>query len=384
MFDVFKKALTARQHAGMSDRLTVPRLAWQGLPYLTSSEGRARPPLTLYWSVNSVCNLFCKMCDVGLANADSNFYRNLRINGKLHEIRIDRYKSVIDEVAPHRPLVSITSTEPLMYKPLGEAVAYTRSRGMDIVVTTGGYLLPQRAEEMAEAGLSRLVVSIDGAPDLHNEIRGRKDSFRRSTEGLAAFREAARRLGHEPQVMVNFTISNLNYPGLEAFYEAMLPFPVDRINFGFMTYVTEEMARVHNETWGDQYRATVNCLNAETQPDRVDVDVLHQQIQAVKARDRERRRAVFLPDYDREQLHRYFQEPSRFMGDVRCMVNWFIAEIIADGEVIPFTRCYHVVLGNINEQPFLEIWNGEKARVWRRTLRAEGRFPACARCPQVL
>jgi hypothetical protein len=56
---------------------------------------------------------------------------------------------------------------------------------------------------------------------------------------------------------------------------------------------------------------------------------------------------------------------------------------MADGEVIPYTRCYHVPLGNINEQPFLELWNGEKARAWRGDLRRHGRFPACTRCDMV-
>ena len=383
MIDEIKKALTVRKHPGMSDRLGLPTLVRQAVPFVTSPAGRARPPLTVYWSVNSVCNLHCKMCDVGTATSDSNFFANLRIDGKLHEIEIDRYRSVIDEVAAHRPAVSITSTEPLMYKPLGEAVAYTRSRDLDITVTTGGYLLPQRAQELAEAGLSRLVVSIDGPSGLHNEIRGRKDSFERSAEGITRFREASERRGHRAQILVNYTISNLNYRELEPFYEALEPLPVDRINFTYMNFVTPGMAERHNAAWGAKYQATVNCLSEETQPGRVDVGALYRQIEAVKRRDRERGRVAFLPEFTLDQLGRYFYEPDAFMGNSRCMVNWFIAQIIASGEVIPYTRCYHVVLGNINEEPFMDIWNGPRARAWRRDLRTERRFPACTRCDQV-
>ena len=383
MIDEIKKALTVRKHPGMSDRLGLPTLVRQAVPFVTSPAGRSRPPLTVYWSVNSVCNLHCKMCDVGTATSDSNFFANLRIDGKLHEIAIERYRSVIDEVAGHRPAVSITSTEPLMYKPLGEAVAYTRSRDLDVTVTTGGYLLPQRAEELAEAGLSRLVVSIDGPSGVHNEIRGRKDSFERSAEGITRFREVSERRGHRAQILVNYTISNLNYRELELFYEAMVPLPVDRINFTYMNFVTPEMALRHNATWGAKYQATVNCLSEETQPGRVDVGALYRQIEAVKRRDRERGRVAFLPEFTLDQLGRYFYEPDAFMGNSRCMVNWFIAQIIASGEVIPYTRCYHVVLGNINEEPFMDIWNGPRARAWRRDLRTHRRFPACTRCDQV-
>jgi len=383
VIDELKKALTARKHPGMSDRLTFPVLLRQALPFVTSRAGKSRPPLTLYWSVNSVCNLYCKMCDVGTANKASNFFANLRIDGKLHEIKIEKFRSVIDEVAPFKPAISITSTEPLMYKPLGDAVTYARSRGLEVVVTTGAYTLPQRAEELAEAGLSRLVVSIDGPPEVHNRIRGRKDTFERAADGIRLFREAAVKRGATAEILVNHTTSNLNFDSLAAFYEAVVVLPIDRINFNYMNFVTEDMAARHNARWGDHYKATVNCLNEFTQPAAVDVDVLHRQVEAVKALDRDRGIAAFFPEYSPEQLRRYFHNPGEFMGNTRCMVNWFIAEIIASGEVIPYTRCYHVPFGNINEQPFLEIWNGSAARAWRQTLRAERRFPACTRCDMV-
>lgn len=383
MFDELKKALAARKHPGMSRGLSLPRLVRQSIPFVTSFSGEAQQPLTVYWSVNSVCNLHCKMCDVGNVNADSNFFANLRIDGKLHEIQIDRFKSVIDEVALSRPMVSITSTEPLMYRPLAEAVGYARARGLDVAVTTGAYTLPKRAEELAEAGLNYLSVSIDGPQDLHNSIRGRADSFQKATEGIVRFKEAVTRLNKSAQILINYTISNLNYHSLADFYDSMAAIPVDRINFTYMNYVTEDLANAHNALWGEKYKATVNCLNDDTQPDRVDIAVLYEQVQQVKARDAGVGRVTFLPEFSLDQLRRYFYAPGEFMDHTRCMVSWFIAQIIASGEVIPYTRCYHVPFGNINEQPFLEIWNGEKARAWRRELRHERRFPACTRCDLV-
>jgi len=90
-----------------------------------------------------------------------------------------------------------------------------------------------------------------------------------------------------------------------------------------------------------------------------------------------------MPMFTKEQLTTYYKKPLEFMGSVPCVSTWFIAQIMADGEVIPYTRCYHVPLGNINDQPFLELWNGEKARAWRGDLRRNGRFPACTRCDMV-
>jgi Fe-coproporphyrin III synthase len=383
MIDELKKALSVRKHPGMSRATSLPKLAMQAMPFVTSPRGEAKVPMTIYWSVNSVCNLRCKMCDVGNANPDSNFFANLRIDGKLHEIVIDRFRAVIDEVAHHKPMISITSTEPLMYRPLGEAVSYARGKGLDVAVTTGGYTLPKRAEELAEAGLNFLSVSIDGPPDLHNKIRGRVDSFQKSVEGIRLFREALAKRGKSAEILINYTVSNMNFDTLVEAYDALKDVPVDRINFTYMNYVDAEMADTHNALWGDHYKATVNCLNDDTDPKKVDVDVLYAQIQAVKAKDKGIGRVSWLPDFTLEELKKYFYNSMEFMGHSRCMVSWFIAQIIASGEVIPYTRCYNVPFGNINDDAFMDIWNGDKARDWRRTLRAEKRFPACTRCDLV-
>jgi MoaA/NifB/PqqE/SkfB family radical SAM enzyme len=379
--DILRKALHARKHPGISSGQSLVGLALQGLPYVTSLRGNARPPKTIYWSVNSVCNLHCKMCDVGTFNEEANFFKNLRIDRKLHEISLERFRSVTDEVADFRPMFSITATEPLMYKPLGEAIAYARHRGLEVAVTTGGYDLLQRAEELAEAGLTRLNVSIDGPPTVHNQIRGRKDVFARATSGIVKFYEAARRRGCKPEIICNFTIINMNYNRLEEFFDSVRELPVLRFNFTYMSFVTEDMAAAHNALWGHKYRASINSLSEEVRPGMVDVDVLYEQMLAVQRKGGDR--VAFLPFLDREQLRRYFYDPNAFMGHLRCMSSWVIAQILADGEVIPYTRCYHVPFGNINESAFMDIWNGEAARRWRRDLRAEGRFPACTRCDMV-
>jgi MoaA/NifB/PqqE/SkfB family radical SAM enzyme len=346
---------------------------------VTSREGKARPPITIYWNVNSVCNLRCKMCDVGTFNEESNFYKNLRIDRKLHEITPERFATVIDEVAEYRPTISINGTEPLMYKPLGQVVGYARRAGLEVTVTTGAYNLPERAEELAGAGLTRLNVSIDGAAALHNEIRGRKDAFEKATTGIQRFREAADRAGASAEIYVNCTIMNMNVGRLREFYEAVKPLPVDRINFVNMNFVTAEMALTHNLKWGTKYVATANCVSDEVHPAKVDVATLAAEMEELRSLER----VQFLPYFDRAQLETYYHRPAEFLGAIPCMSTWFIAQVMADGEVIPYTRCYHVCLGNINKSSFLEIWNGEAAMAWRRDLRANRRFPACTRCDMV-
>lgn len=380
-FDVLKKALHAKNHPGISRQATLVKLAAQATPYLTSLSGRAKPPMTIYWNVNSVCNLRCKMCDVGTFNEQSNFFKNLRIDRKLHEILPEVFERVVNEVKQYNCVMAINGTEPMMYKPLGELIEITNRAGLTGSVTTGAYNLEDRAHELADAGLKRLLVSLDGPPEVHNQIRGRKQVFERATHGIEMFVEQAQKNNYTPEVTANFTITSLNFGELVNFYHSVRNMGLARINFVNMNFVTDDMAREHNAKWGGRYTATQNCISDEVQPGKVDVAVLSEQIRELEAIGDER--VHFLPNFERKALTRYYEQPEQFLGNIPCMSSWFIAQVMADGEIIPYTRCYHVPFGNINEQPFLEAWNSDAANAWRRDLRRHRRFPACTRCDMV-
>jgi MoaA/NifB/PqqE/SkfB family radical SAM enzyme len=69
-----------------------------------------------------------------------------------------------------------------------------------------------------------------------------------------------------------------------------------------------------------------------------------------------------------------------FMGNIPCMSGTSLDRGRWRGD--PLYALLHS-LGNINEEPFMAIWNGDKARAWRKDLRKHGRFPACTRCDMV-
>ncbi len=72
----------------------------------------------------------------------------------------------------------------------------------------------------------------------------------------------------------------------------------------------------------------------------------------------------------------YIGQKTGFMAELLRLIGIICATFIILHYYIPF--------GNINELPFMEIWNGEKMQEWRRDLRKQGRFPACTRCDQIL
>jgi radical SAM protein with 4Fe4S-binding SPASM domain len=65
-----------------------------------------------------------------------------------------------------------------------------------------------------------------------------------------------------------------------------------------------------------------------------------------------------------------------------CYIGWIHARIRVDGTVQPCGRCdVDLDLGNVNEHPFPEIWNGPALRAFRRrTVTCEGVASLLDRC----
>lgn len=373
-----KKAVQALRRPGID---TTPwKMVRNAAPYYLPGEISVPAPLTIYWSINSVCNLRCKMCDVGMMNEEGMFFKNLRIDRKLHEIDLDVFKRVIDEVQQDRPFIAINSTEPLMYRPLALAVDHCTRRGLRTGVTTGAYALPKQADALAEAGLSRLSVSMDGPADVHNHIRGRKDSFEQAYAGIEAFDRACHRLGRKAEIYINCTITNLNHDRLVDFHDSIKTLPADAINFHYMWFIDPVTAEEHNKAYGDRYDVTASCYSEWIDPHAVDVDVLSDQIETLKRQSK----VHFAPAFTRDELRTYFHAPNEFVYPAsRCLASWFFLQILADGNVIVYTRCHSKPMGNINRASIAEIWNGPAVKAWRSFIQAAGKMPMCKRCDLV-
>jgi MoaA/NifB/PqqE/SkfB family radical SAM enzyme len=325
------------------------------------------------------------MCDVGQKYSESMFYRNLVGNpdSERQDFPIDRFVSLMEEIKSFRPFISITSTEPLLYKPLPQAIRAARERGMSANVTSNGFLLPDRAEELVDAGLYNLHLSIDGPPAVHDRIRGVPGTFARVVEGIARIAEQKRRTGAScPTVTIGTVVSNLNTGHL---LQLMRELPLDhitRVNLTLMSFCHQSLADRHNATWGHVYPVTRACLEGECDPALVDTETLHGELDLIEHEYSGKANLLF-PN-DRQYLEKYFRKTDEFMDAKPCLFPWYTAQITARGDLIGVTRCFPVTFGNVMNGAFSEAWNGDRMRAFRRNLRRHWRFPACTRCEGVL
>ena len=120
-------------------------------------DGRGRPLHNLRVSITDRCNMRCTYCMPSEVFGPGHAF--LPRSDLLTYEEID---AVVAALAP-RGLrkVRITGGEPLLRRDLDRLVRMVASRGIEVALTTNGLLLAERAEQLAEAGLDRVTVSLD-------------------------------------------------------------------------------------------------------------------------------------------------------------------------------------------------------------------------------
>ena len=334
-------------------------------------------PEWLVLGVNNACNLHCRMCDVGLGRDDTNFGRNLTGSRPL-DMPWDLFERVVAEAAASRPRprIGFAFTEPLLWKPLVEAVALARARGLGTAVTTNGWRLPELAAPLAEAGLDELYLSLDGPPDAHDRIRGREGSFERAFRGLETLLASSPR----PAASVFCVVTPWNAGRLAELVSLFAPLPLAGLGFMHANFTTAEMAEAHNAEHGGRYPATTSNLGP-LDPAEYDLPALAAEIARVRATPAPFR-VSFSPGIDSlDGLRRFYLEPGIPWGSL-CNDAARSIMVKSDGRVIPaHGRCYDVTVGNLRSSSLSEVWNSPEMAAFRRTLvRAGGLLPACTRC----
>ncbi|MCL6630901.1 MAG: radical SAM protein, partial [Armatimonadetes bacterium] len=122
------------------------------------------------------CNLRCKMCS--FANGG-----DVLADLKDH-LSLDTWKAIVDDLAQYGCYISLTGGEPLLYPHVADLIEHIKNRGLICIITTNGTLLERHAAKLMENAPDVLIVSIDGPPAVHDELRGRQGTFELATKGV--------------------------------------------------------------------------------------------------------------------------------------------------------------------------------------------------------
>ncbi|WP_254863058.1 TIGR04053 family radical SAM/SPASM domain-containing protein [Halovivax gelatinilyticus] len=138
-------------------------------------------PLVLIWELTQACHLACEHC------------RAEAVPGRHpDELSTPEGKRLLESAADFGDgqLVVLSGGDPLVRDDVEELVEYGADLGLRMTITPSGTrsLTGERIEGLADAGIRRMAVSLDGAtPERHDSFRGEPGSF---TETIRAANDA--------------------------------------------------------------------------------------------------------------------------------------------------------------------------------------------------
>lgn len=289
----------------------------------------------------SVCNLGCPTCPTGAGT--------LNRAGGLMDFEL--YRKVIDELWPTTSKVRLWNLgEPFMHRDIYRMIRYAKDRHVKVITSTNGHYFqePDAPKKVVESGLDYMIVSLDGA----------------TQESLEKFRKGAKldRIIRDVKRIIEYR------DGVGAKNPA--------VEFQFI-------AMKHNIHEIAEARALAKTMK---------VDVFRLKTVGINANDPRVDHLIqeYLPDdarYTRYPSAAAVRNIADHIDKLDCKRPWRHAVINQDGAVL--ACCYddrsQYVFGNLRDQTFRQVWNGQRYRRFRQALlKGRSNLKTCAVCTEGL
>lgn len=263
--------------------------------------------------------------------------------------------------------VVFSGGEPQLNEKWSTLAQMVRAAGSRVTLLTAGLLLKAQAQIVA-GSVDDVIVSLDGPPAIHNNIRRVRDAFEQLSKGVKELRH----IRPDMQVRARCTVQKANCRSLRAVIRSAKNIDLDSVSFLAADLTSTAFNRP--EGW---------------QPDRVirvalapeEVDTLAAEVEQLIAEHRPDFESGFVVESP-EKLRRIVQHFRAHSGQAgssapRCNAPWVSAVIEASGDVRP---CFfHPVMGNIHRETFTDIINGPEALRFRSGLDVANNA-ICQRC----
>ena len=323
-------------------------------------------PKVVFIEVTNRCNLLCETCP------HTYFQRE-----PLKSLSLDEFIQIAEQFPQMRRALLHGIGEPLLNRELPEIIKYLKGRDVEVIINSNGTLLtPQWQEKIVASGLDQYRCSIDGAKDeTYARIRGADllPKLKRGLEGLVTTKE---RLGAKtPNISIWCVATRENLQELPDLLGLAAELGVPEVYMQRLVYFAGEPQK--------QYGMARDQLTFFGK-DEKDEDRIIEECTELSAR----LGINFLASGGRDPINSLAAaRSSDFTPWQACMRPWTTAYVTANGNCLPCcispfaTDDYEsLILGNLFERPFSEIWNENSYQKFRTELLSDHPHKACASC----
>ena len=323
-------------------------------------------PRVVFIEVTNRCNLLCKTCP-----------RTYFDREPLQSLSLEEFISIAEQFPQMQRALLHGIGEPLLNHELGEIITYLKSREVEVIINSNGTLLtPKWQERLIESGLDQYRCSIDGATDeTYARIRG-VALLPKLKNGLGGLVKTKERLGATtPRISIWCVATRENLQELPDLLRLAADLGVPEVYMQRLVYFARETDQ--------QFGLARDNLAIFGKDDDTEERVIEEctQLSAELGID-------FLASGGRDPVNSLAAaRPADFAPWQACMRPWTTAYVTANGNCLPCcispfaTDDYKsLILGNLFERPFSEIWNESLYQNFRTNLLSEHPNQACASC----
>jgi radical SAM protein with 4Fe4S-binding SPASM domain len=283
-------------------------------------------PATVSFELTNYCNLKCPECASGSG----------QIKRERGFMDIWLFEKVISELRPYLYNINLYfQGEPMIHPGFFLFTGHSAKIKM-IVSTNGHFLTSENSEKLAKSGLSKLIVSLDGMDQkVYSEYR-RNGDFSKVIEGIRSVAAARDRFNSAMKLELQFLVNR------------------------------------HNEH---------QIGEAERFAKEMKANLKLKSMQVINNQDA----GKWMPS--RKKYTRYNNKDGYYSiknsMPARCLRLWLNPVITWDGKVIPccFDKDTEFVMGDLKNESFRSIWNGEKYNEFRKKiLTIRNKIDICRNC----
>jgi Fe-coproporphyrin III synthase len=350
---IFSKAL--------ADRATVWKdlRASEGCAKLPSDllrfSGKSRP--VIMWNLTRQCNLACQHC-----------YMDAKSSPK-DELSLEEGIRLIDDLAELKtPVLIFTGGEPLMSRNFYAYALHATKMGIRTVISTNGTLItPEVARLLSDAGIRYVGISLDSArPESHDKFRGVTGAHALALQGLKNAKEAGLRTG------LRVTLTRDNWQEIPALLDLALSQGVPRFCLYHLVPTGRGADIAGKDVTPEERRSVIKFL-AEAA-----VELKGEEIEILTTDS---------PMDGAYLLELLKGDPRRdavmklLLNTGGCSAGIKVANINHRGDVHPCHFMPSVIVGNVRDRSFRDIWLDNPSDELRDLREVKSRLKgACGEC----
>jgi radical SAM protein with 4Fe4S-binding SPASM domain len=349
------------------------------IPY-NLMNGRALNPLSVVLLLTYRCNLRCKMCFY-YNEAEKSNTQSLIHKRKNEELTLEQIKKMIDDIAKMNvKVLTLHGGEPLIYPDVFVISKYAAEKGLLVNFITNGILLNDKIiDEIIDARINSITISLDGPDYIHDDVRGLKGAFEKIMCGIAIMKKRELEGKIIPKLSISTYVSAMNQAALMELFEKVKETGITDWNIGLVTYNSEKLSAQTKEILGintDKGQGDLSSLSDEIIG--LNADKMLEIRERLKKENVNAGLQITFPS--KAAINKY-SDPA-FNEVNYCLYPWARIVVSPYGEVFPCIplSMVNADMGNIKEKSIKDIWNGDRYVQFRKKLKKAGLLPICSKC----